>query len=413
MSEEGYERALNLLRDCSTPHGFLASPVRRANYRRIWSRDGSIMGLAALMSGDSDLIETLRRHLATLARYQGRHGEIPSNVDPGADRISYGGTTGRVDGNLWFLIACGQYWRASGDYTFLANIAPAVERVRFLLGAWEFNQRGLLYVPQTGDWADEYLHSGYVLYDQLLYLQAQTELAAMHRAVHGSADHELEDSRARLRHLIRANFWFPREATDPPEDVYHEVLWEKGREAACFCHGQHWLPFFSPLGYGFRFDAFANILASLLDVADNDQRQTVDSYLDSITPEALPLVPAFHPVITPQDRDWQELQMTFSYSFKNQPYEYHNGGLWPMLTGFRVAELAWRGHREAAEKGLDAIHRANALPMDGEDWACPEFVHGQELTPGGTRHQGWSGAAAVIAHHAMAGGALFQEEPPH
>ncbi|MFB6261289.1 MAG: glycogen debranching protein, partial [Thiohalorhabdaceae bacterium] len=197
----------------------------RANYRRIWSRDGAIMGLAALMSGDSDLTATLRRHLETLARYQGRHGEIPSNVDPGADRISYGGTTGRVDGNLWFLIACGQYWRATGDSAFLETIAPAVEWVRFLLGAWEFNQRGLLYVPQTGDWADEYLHSGYVLYDQILYLQAQAELAAMHRAAHGSADRELDESRARLRHLIRANFWFPREPAGPPEDAYHEVLW--------------------------------------------------------------------------------------------------------------------------------------------------------------------------------------------
>ncbi|MFB6261288.1 MAG: glycoside hydrolase 100 family protein [Thiohalorhabdaceae bacterium] len=169
------------------------------------------------------------------------------------------------------------------------------------------------------------------------------------------------------------------------------------------------MPFFSPLGYGFRFDAFANILVSLLEVAEEDQRPPVDAYLESITPEDLALVPAFHPVITPQDRDWQELQMTFSYSFKNQPYEYHNGGLWPMLTGFRVAELAWRGDRDGAQRGLEAIHRANALPMDGEDWSFPEFVHGRELAAGGTRHQGWSAAAAVIGHHALEGMPVLRE----
>jgi hypothetical protein len=39
------------------------------------------------------------------------------------------------------------------------------------------------------------------------------------------------------------------------------------------------------------------------------------------------LLPAFHPVITPVDKDWKDLNITFSYTFKNRPYEYHNGGL--------------------------------------------------------------------------------------
>lgn len=50
---------------------------------------------------------------------------------------------------------------------------------------------------------------------------------------------------------------------------------------------------------------------------------------------------------------------------------------------------------------------ANALPMDGEDWSFPEYVHGATFAPGGTRHQGWSAAAAIIAHHA-----LFEGQPP-
>lgn len=106
---EGYARALALLRACATADGFVASPTESDNYRRIWGRDGAIMSLAALLSGDHELAGTARKTFATLAAYQGPHGEIPSNVDTVSDRISYGGTTGRVDADLWFLIGCGEY----------------------------------------------------------------------------------------------------------------------------------------------------------------------------------------------------------------------------------------------------------------------------------------------------------------
>ncbi|NIP71851.1 MAG: glycogen debranching protein [Gammaproteobacteria bacterium] len=404
LFSEGCDRALELLYGCSTPDGFLASPTRSANYRRIWGRDGVIIGLAGLMSGDHDLIECFKRTLQTLARYQGPHGEIPSNVDPVSDRISYGGTTGRVDADLWFVIGCGEYWRATSDDAFLERVLPAVEKARFLLGAWEFNNRGLIYIPQTGDWADEYLHNGYVLYDQLLYLQAQRTLCAIHAHVHGTADHGLTERCGRLRHLIRANYWF-YDGDGLPDDVYHEVLYRKGHNAARHCADRHWMSFFSPHGYGYRFDALANVLASLLDVADHAQRERVDRFLseENVVPESLALLPAFYPVIEPVDEDWEDLHMTFSYSFKNRPYEFHNGGLWPMITGFLVADLARRGEVQRARTHLQAIHRANRLEMDGEPWGFPEFVHGKELTPGGTRHQGWSAAAAVMGHWALEG----------
>lgn len=400
--QEGYEKACELLHQCRTRVGFLASPSESDNYRRIWSRDGVILSLAAMLTDEPELVESARETLNTLARFQGPHGEIPSNVDPTSQRISYGGTTGRVDASLWFVIGCGEYWKCSGDHEFIERMVPVLEKVRFLLGAWEFNNRGLLYVPQAGDWADEYLHAGYVLYDQLLYLQALRTLRSIHKDLHGTTDHALNERLARLKHLIQANFWF-HDGNGIPDDAYHEVLYRKGRDAAPGCAGQYWMPFFSPTGYGYRFDAFANILVSLLDVADTDQAQSVDEFIQSITPQELKLVPAFHPVIHPPDRDWRELQMTFSYTFKNRPYEYHNGGLWPMLTGFYVADLAKRGNTEMASQYLNGIHQANALECDGISWCFPEYVHGKQLTPGGTRPQGWSGAAAIIGSRAMEG----------
>ena len=407
LFQQGHDQAISLLRQCSTSDGFLASLSEHDNYRRIWARDGVITGLAALLTDESDLIATFRQTLLTLARYQGPHGEIPSNVDTVSERVSYGGTTGRIDADLWFVIGCIEYWAATADHAFLEEIYGCLEKVRQLLGAWEFNNRGLLYVPPAGDWADEYLHSGYVLYDQLLYLQAQRSFCAMHNHIHGSQDHQLVDRKNHLKHLIQANYWFP-DHDDVPDDVYHEVLYCKGYLASPHCAGKYWLPFFSPTGYGYRFDSFANVLVSLLDVAEDQQCQAVDAHISSISNESLPLLPAFSPVIQPVDEDWKELQVTFSYSFKNRPYEFHNGGLWSMISGFYVADLAKRGKTAEAEKYLTAIHQANMLGMQDGQWGFYEFLHGKSLQAGGTQYQAWSAAGALIGHYALQDKAVFR-----
>lgn len=114
-------------------------------------------------------------------------------------------------------------------------------------------------------------------------------------------------------------------------------------------------------------------------------------------------------MIKPRDEDWQELHMTFSYTFKNNPYEFQNGGLWPMITGFYVADLARRGHMNAATELLYDIHRANAMAKEeGAEWGFPEYVNGRTFEPGGRFSQVWSAAAAIIGHHALQGQKIFR-----
>jgi glycogen debranching enzyme len=412
---EGYERALALLTECASPAGFIASPRGEYNYRRVWSRDGVVMGLAGLTTGEAGLLETFRGTLEILADNQGPHGEIPSNVDPDSGRVSYGGTTGRVDAPLWFVIGCIEYIRHTRDLRFARRMHPVLERTRAVLGAWEFNNRGLIFVPPAGDWADEFVHSGYVLYDQLLYLRAQAGMAELHQALHGSSDHELLGQVDRLRHLIEANYWLEADGDGsplPPPDVYHEVIYERAHEAAEHCADRYWAPFFSPFGYGYRFDALANVLVSLFGVATDDRRQRVDRYIaEEIRPEELAVLPAFYPVVTPVDKGWDDLQASFSQVFRNEPHQYQNGGLWPMITGYYVADLASRGKNDLAGEYLDGINAANALPTDGEEWSFPEFVDGAAFTPGGTRCLGWSAAAAVIGHQALRGKSPFGADP--
>ena len=399
---EGHRRALEVVRACASEDGFLASTVDEANYRRVWGRDGSVMTLAALLGDDEELITAGLRTLRTLARYQGPHGEIPSNVDPHTERVSYGGTAGRVDAGLWWTIAVVEAWRRglAGD-GFMDEMEGPLERYRALLGAWEYNGRGLLFVPPTGDWADEYVQSGYVLYDQVLYLQAQRGLAEVRRARVDAADHLLDERVARLTHLIRANYWFDDDRDEPPDDVYHRLLWRKGREAAGHCAGRHWMPFFSPLGYGTRFDAMAHALVSLFGVSDDAQDAQVDAHLEDgrvveLDEDAWAL-PAFDPVITPRDEYWDDLQMSFSHTFKNEPYHYHNGGVWPLVAGLYAAAKAARGDRERAERYRRGVHAAHRAERDGEAWSFSEYLDGRDLEPAGTAPLGWNAAAALIA----------------
>ena len=107
------------------------------------------------------------------------------------------------------------------------------------------------------------------------------------------------------------------------------------------------------------------------------------------------------------DKDWEDLQITFSYSFKNRPYEFQNGGLWPMITGFYVADLARRGKTSQAEKFLAGIHRANALPNKAQPWSFSEYINGSDFTAGGTRNQCWSASAALMGHYALKGREVF------
>ncbi len=406
VHQEAVAQAQALIRRCSCPHGFLAGPDSIDNYGRVWGRDGVITGLAVLMAEDQELIKTFRKTLFTLATHQGPHGEIPSNVGFNGgdkDKISYGGTAGRVDADLWFVIGCCEYWQKTRDDSFLEKMMPVIEKVMFLLGAWEFNNRGFIYVPATGDWSDEYVQNGYILYDQLLYLQAQKSYR--HLLTHGlnREQAKLTDKINRLTRMIRTNFWFG-ENGHRNGTIYHQELYDKSRKAADRCAGRYWLPFFYPHGYGYRFDAFANVLASLFGISSPHQQEIVADYIEeNILPGKMKLLPAFHPVITPDDKDWEELNVSFSFSFKNRPHEYHNGGLWQMITGFYIADLAERGDVSKAWKSLTDVHRANRMRMGGVSWSFPEYVNGRYFTPGGNRYQCWSASAAVMGYYALTG----------
>ncbi len=401
MTDDPYKQALALLREVATPHGFLASPTDATNYRRVWARDAVVCGLAGLAAGDAALADALRATLETLAAHQGPHGQIPSNValapDGTAADVSYGGVCGRVDPIPWFVIGVAQYVRRTGEAGFADEMAPAMRRGLDLLTAWEFNGRGLVYVPQGGDWADEYVLHGYVLYDQLLRLWALRGFADV------AGEAAAREAAAALAERLRATFW-PAPEGDP-DAAYHPHAYRRYVEA----HGAapYGLAALTPGGYVTRFDAWSNALALLLGVPSAAQAERLVAAGEALR-DARPhaLVPAFWPPITEDDPAWTDLRANYRDRFSNRPYAYHNGGLWPMINGWWGCALAAHGRPEAAAELLAHLHAANRGGTNDGAWTFPEYLHAETGRMGGTPRLAWSAAGVVLLARHLRGQTL-------
>jgi len=395
---EAYERSLALLHRCLSPAGFLASPVDIENYGRVWARDAVITGLAALASGEVDLIAGMEHTLFTLLTHQGLHGEIPSNVTVDGSAVSYGRLVGRVDALLWYVIGVCAYIRHINDVQQKSLYQASVERALFLAGCWEYNARGLLYTPLAGSWADEYIQQGYVLSDQLLYLLALRGAATVFDNVVWQAKAEA------LEQVLEVNYW-PRASLYNNVLVYHPhaYRYQIGQGETTY-----WFPSFSPSGYASYFDGLAHALALLSSLGEDEQRQQAEQYVQELEAQiGNALLPAFWPVIQPGDANWVLLESNHLYEhLKNKPYTYHNGGLWPVVTGLYAVGLMRQGQQERARYLLSAINMANAQGSDSEQWTFAEYHHGQTHVPMGTQYMAWSAAAGVLAHQAVEHGVL-------
>jgi GH15 family glucan-1,4-alpha-glucosidase len=380
VSNTNYIKAIELLQKCSSSEGFLASAQDISNYKRVWARDGVICGLAALASGEEDLIETFKNTLEILAKNQHKNGTIPSNVlvSNGNAEVSYGGLAGRVDAVTWFIIGVCQYAYYKNDIDFVAQYDLEIEKCLSLLEAWEFNNKHLLYVPLSGNWADEYITDGYVLYDQLL------RVWALKSYNHFANSSEIETKIQQIISQIEINFTTNSVGEKYHERAYNEVLISDFMPCS-----------FSPAGYKSQFDAFANSLAVLLNIGSKEFQTRIIGHAENIKKSTkLKLLPAFWPPIHETDLDWNLLKNNCKYEFRNYPNEFHNGGSWSMVNGFYGLALLQSGKNVEAKELLEAIHNANAV----EDFGFYENFNTKLALPNGVKYCAWSAAAAVILH---------------
>jgi hypothetical protein len=382
LIEVGYKKSLNLLEKASTKHGIFASTSDIDNYKRVWARDGIISGLAGLLCGSDKIIESFKATLNLLASHQGLQGQIPSNIklnDEGKlEAVSYGGLAGRVDTVPLFIIGVTSFARLTNDTTFVEDKLPNLKKCLSLLDSWEFNNRGFVYVPRSGDWADEYILEGYVLYDQLLRLWALRCFLSFF------VDESLKKKEQYLSEAIMINYW-PRKDNINSDKIYHKNAFESSLEKNVELN--YPLPALTPSGYINRFDALANALYILLNLANENQRNTILDYGQKITENnPCSMVPAFWPPITEDDTEWNQLNANYSYSFKNKPYHYKTN---------------------TAKKLLSSITEFVKKGKENNDWGFYEYADSLNGTPGGTDRMAWSAAGLILLKKTLEGKQLF------
>jgi glycogen debranching enzyme len=375
-------RAIELLKCNSTPAGVLAAtPTSRANergYNAIFGRDAAICALGMAVSGDRALERDAALGLETLARHQAPNGQMPKFVAPHSREADFW-YLGCIDATLWWLIALAllDEWfaRHGGRRGLLRRYRREVALALQWLGAQEHQRFHLLQQNEASDWADIMPRSGFVLYTNALWYRVKRLFdlpnAAATRASFNGLFHPFS---AELAEYRRAR-----------------LLTEYARKGARY--RDLYLSFVNFSFVGDEGDVFGNVLATLCGaMSRSTARQTLDALRKYAVHDPYPVRAVVRP-IRKQSALWRPYMARHR---QNSAWQYHNGGVWPMVGGFWVAALARCGFKHDARIELVKLARACAL----DDWAFAEWLHGRALTPRGMRGQSWNAAAFLLAERA-------------
>lgn len=346
-------------------------------------------GIAGLLIEDPTISAGLVRTLEHLRELQGAEGQVASNYELHANqptRVSFGTLVPRIDAATWYLIGIALAARAGALDP--APFRDSVRSVVHLLSGLEYNGRHLMFIPPGGNWADEYVYDGYILYDQVLRAWGLRLLASTYDE---SAWAEKADL---IERAIEINYWpVAGEVSNTP--CFHSPIVSRLIDSrrvypvASFSPGKTW-------------DIFDLAACSLLCVSGLTPRFAAAS-LTWIAERFLgrsELPPAFHPVIDETDPEWPALSHYFLFEFRNRPHEYHNGGIWPIWLGWLSLALS-RTSRRADLERLREIVRTRIESR--ADFKFHEYLNGTNGKPGGITGMAYSATGLVFLHAASHG----------
>lgn len=334
-------------------------------YPEPYTRDLMISALGIAVSGNQKLLDSIRKVLETLAKNQTNRGHIPSLVHDKDDR-------GASDTTPLFLLATGIFRKVTGEIDFLAE---AVEKSLVWMSYQSPSDRFLVAQQPTSDWRDEQWVTGYGLFVNTLAYSALKILGK-------------NESAENMRHAMSR---FTVTGGTMHKHV-HEGLVVKYK------------PYYAFWSYKIfsseRFDLLGNSLAILSGIASPSRADEMISWIEEecngmrqrgeLTGD---LPPNFFPFVKPEDPDWHE-----RYSAYNLPGDYHNGGIWPFITGFYVAALVAAKRYKLAEEKLVALTQCIKLTRsENLGFGFNEWIKAQDGEPKGNDWQTWSASMYLYA----------------
>ncbi|TSA17111.1 MAG: glycoside hydrolase [Betaproteobacteria bacterium] len=383
-------KSVELLRTNLSPQGILAAtPGARAEsrgYAAIFGRDAAVCAIGMALSGDAVLEREAATGLITLGRYQAGNGQIPKFVDLRAKEADFW-YLGCIDATAWWLIALDFLDRRDPAAGLRQRFAPGISKAIQWLEAQEHQRFFLLQQNEASDWADIMPRSGFVLYTNALWYRV--------KQLYGLA--RIEETRSNFNQMFHPFSAVLAEYRRARLLTHYVKRGAKNRDL--------YLSFVNFSFFGEEGDVFGNLLALLCGLADGEATRRTLRALDRagvtapwpvrVTCEPIPAGSAL----------WRAYM---SRHLQNLEWQYHNGGIWPMVGGFWVTTLALAGERERAGAELLKLARVNALG----GWAFNEWLHGRTLALGGMRGQSWNAAAFLMALAAVRdGSAAFALQP--
>ena len=103
-------------------------------------------------------------------------------------------------------------------------------------------------------------------------------------------------------------------------------------------------------------------------------------------------------MITPESTDWNLLEGNYSFAFKNQPGDFHNGGVWPVWMGLFCYALSQNGLQDKAFKIINAF---TDTTVKNPAWDFQEYINPKTLQLGGKTKMGYSASGIVFMKLAM------------
>jgi hypothetical protein len=323
----------------------------------------SILGIA--VSGNHELIMSIRRVLETLAENQTEHGHIPSLVHDREDR-------GSSDSTPLFLLGAAIFREFSGEHDFLHE---AVNKALTWMAYQSPSDRYMVTQQPTSDWRDEQWVLGYGLFvNTLIYsylrLLGKDNTANMVR-------HEMS------RFTITG-------------DIMHKHV----HEGLVVKHKPYYALWSYKIFSSERFDLLGNSLAILSGIASPSRAEEMISWIEEECAGmrergelAVVLPPNLFPFVKPEDPDWHA-----RYSLYNNPGEYHNGGIWPFICGLYVAALVAAKRYKLAENKLMALTHLIKISNNRDiDFGFNEWLKAQDGKAMGQNWQTWSAALYLYA----------------
>jgi glycogen debranching enzyme len=372
-------RSIDLLKRNLTPDGILAaSPSSQAGkrgYTAIFGRDAAVCAIGMVLSGDKDLRHAAAAGLHTLAKHQAQNGQIAKFVDVERREADFW-YLGCIDSTLWWLIALAFLDRRGGAGGLRRRYAKRIKLAVQWLLAQEHQRFYLLQQNEASDWADIMPRSGFVLYTNALWYFVKR----LYRIAHAPETHENFNG---LFHPFSSAIAEYRRAR-----LLNDYVLRGGRDRDLY------LSFVNFSFFGEEGDVFGNVLAVLLGLADVRARgRTLDALAKARVNDPYPVRAVTRP-IKQSSALWRPYMARHR---QNYVWQYHNGGIWPMVGGFWVTALVAAGRAAQAKDELVKLARACAI----QNWAFTEWLHGRTLAPRGMPGQSWNAAAFLMAEYAV------------